>query len=511
MSDKRAIILDGSNLTLEDVRWVLTEDVTVRIAESAFRKVQESRAIVEEALRKGSTLYGINTGFGKLADTAIPLDQIESLQENLILSHAAGFGRPLLPEARLMLLFRLNSLVKGYSGISLEMADFLAELFNRGVIPSLPEYGSVGASGDLAPLAHLGATMMGVGEAYLLGEGPRPAKEILKEVGLTPYRFKAKEALSLVNGTQFMTAVLARVLVDAEAVLKLADLAGTMSLEALRGSVRPFDARVHEARPHPGQKAVASNIRTLLGGSEVLESHRNCPKVQDAYSLRCIPQVHGAVREMVEVARQTLLREINSASDNPLVFENGDIVSGGNFHGQPMALVADALLPAFTSLANISERRIERMTNPDLSELPAFLVKDSGLNSGFMVVQVAAAALAAECRTLSVPASVHSIPTGAAKEDMVSMGPISVRHARQVLDLVRRIIGLEFLCAAQGLEFLKPLKPGRGVEIAYEAIRALVPPLERDRWLKPELDRIMDVAVQDRLLKAVELKLGKLL
>jgi histidine ammonia-lyase len=473
-------------------------------------RVRRFRAVVERALRDGRTVYGVNTGFGKLSDVRIKPDQLLELQRNLLLSHSAGLGKP-IREVGLLIALRTNSLLLGYSGVSPKLPEYLVRLYNRGLEPVIREQGSVGASGDLAPLAQLGAFMMGEGAARL-GKRMYPARRALKRAGLAPYSFGPKEALSLINGTQFSMALLASVLSDAEDLLKLADIAGAMSLEALKGSIKPFDARFHRHRPHPGQLAAAHNVRALLAKSEVLESHRQCQKVQDAYSLRCIPQVHGAARDAFAYARDLLVREANSVTDNPLVFENGDIFSGGNFHGQAIAQASDSLASALVSLANISERRIDRMTNPEMSELPAFLVAESGLHSGYMMVQVAAAAIAAECRADAGPASIHSIPTGASKEDHVPMAPIAARKCRRVLDNVRQVVGMELLCAAQGLDFLKPLVPGVGVAAAHRRIRRDIPHLSRDRFLRTELERLTppEATLPGEILGAVEQAIGPL-
>lgn len=494
----RTIRLGEPILGFDDVRDILSSSVKLVLAPSSKKRMARSRKIVERALSDGRTLYGVNTGFGKLADTRIEPDHIEELQENLILSHSAGLGEVAPPgTAALLVALRAQSLALGNSGVTPDLVQRLIDLFNGSVVPAISETGSVGASGDLAPLAQLGAVLLGRGPV-LSGKRPKP------------YRFRAKEALSLINGVQFSAAVLGEVLVGAEEVLKLADIAGAMSLEALKGSVKPFDARVQKVRPHPGQAVVAANVRAILRDSDVLESHRHCKKVQDAYCLRCIPQVHGAVRDGVAFARDVLLREINSVTDNPLVFENGDVISAGNFHGQPLALAADTVAIALASLANISERRIERMTNPDLSELPAFLVEDSGLNSGFMMVQVAAAAVAAEARVDATPASVQSIPTGGAKEDHVSMSALAARKARRVLESVRRVLGLEILCAAQGLDFLKPLRPGLGVRAAHARVRREIPFLRRDRYLRPDLRKATDPRLLSDLVEGVERSVGRL-
>jgi len=488
----RTIVLDGGALGYDLLRALVRAPepsaLALRPDPAALRRVERSRARVEKALARGKTVYGVNTGFGRLSDTPVPADRLEALQRNLLLSHAAGLG-PWLREAPVLLALRANSLLLGYSGVTTALVRRLCELYNRGVVPAIREQGSVGASGDLAPLAQLGCVMMGVGEARLKGRR-MGAAAALRAARIPPYVFRPKEALSLINGTQFTMAVLAGVVVEAESLLSLADVAASMSLEALRGSLIPYDARFHRHRPHPGQLATAANVRRLLDGSEVLASHRNCRKVQDAYSLRCVPQVHGAARDAWAWARDVLVREANSVTDNPLVFENGDILPGGNFHGQALAQAADALTTALVSLANISERRIDRMTNPEMSELPAFLVQESGLNSGYMMVQVAAAALAAEARSDAAPASVHSIPTGASKEDHVPMAPIAARKCRRVLGLVRQVVALEILCAAQGLDFLRPLRPGRGVAAAHARVRRSIPHLDRDRFVRDDLDRL---------------------
>ncbi|HEY3227290.1 MAG TPA: histidine ammonia-lyase [Planctomycetota bacterium] len=490
----RTLALDGHSLTFDDLRALVRDDpqgrgVRLRIAPAAVRGMARTRAVLEKAIAEGRTVYGVNTGFGRLSDTRIEEDDLEALQTNLLRSHAVGSGHHLERPGTFMAL-RANSLALGASGVTPALVRMLAEMYNRGVEPCIPTVGSVGASGDLAPLAELGVVMMGEGVASAPGVEHGPAARALAKAKLKPYRFRPKEALALINGTQLMSALLAEALVEAEELLLFADVAGAMSLEALKGSLKPFDPRVHAARPHPGQKTVAENVRRLLARSEVLESHRDCRRVQDAYSLRCIPQVHGAARDAFDFARGVLLIEINSATDNPLVFENGDVLSAGNFHGQPLAQAADLLAIALASMANIAERRIERMTNPDLSELPPFLVRESGVNSGFMMAQVAAAAIAAECRVDATPASVQSIPTGAAKEDHVSMGPLAARKCLRIVEGLRRILVLEAACAAQGLDFLKPLKPGAGAAAAHREVRKSVPFLEEDRYLRSDLRKI---------------------
>jgi histidine ammonia-lyase len=500
----KTITLDGRSLGFDDVRAILEGGALLALSPEAKRRIRKSREIIDAALKSGRVMYGVNTGFGKLSDTRIEPERIEELQKNLLLSHAAGHGEP-MRHPRLLIALRANSLAYGNSGVTPGLVERLVELFNKGVEPVIPEVGSVGASGDLAPLAELGCVMIGEGEAVWRGRRMK-AREALKKARIAPYRFHAKEALSLVNGTQLMTAILGEVLVAAERLLRLADLAGAMSLEALKGSLKPFDARVQELRPHPGQAKVAENFRAVTADSAVMDSHRNCKKVQDAYCLRCAPQVHGAARDAVAFATGVFLREVNAVTDNPLVFDGGDVISGGNFHGQPVAQAADVVAMALATLANIAERRIDRLTNPDLSELPPFLVKDSGLNSGFMMVQVAAAALAAECRVDASAASVHSIPTGASKEDHVSMGPVAARKARRVVENATAVVKLEMLCAAQGLDFLEPLKPGLGVDEAHRAVRRQVPHLTRDRYLRGMIAKFDERAV----LEAVEKRVGRL-
>jgi histidine ammonia-lyase len=435
------------------------------------------------------------------------------LQQNLIRSHAVGVGAALpIPVARLAVALRIQALAKGFSGVSWELVQFLVEMFNRGVVPFIPEQGSVGASGDLAPLAHLALVVMGEGSAWLMPPGidpsavlkPIPGKQALKKAGLAAYRLQPKEGLSLINGTQISCALLADAAVRATSLATVADLAAAMTLEATKSSLRPFDPRLHQVRPHPGQGVSAANVRHLMEGSEILPSHANCAKVQDAYSIRCSPQVHGTFRDALAYVREVVEREMNSATDNPLVFvDTGEVLSGGNFHGQPLALAADLLAASATNLAGISERRVENLVNPDLSGLPGFLTPKPGLNSGMMLVQVLAAALTSENKVLSHPAGVDSIPTSGNREDHVSMSTHAARKVRQVIQNTTRVLACELLCAAQGLEFLKPLRPGRGVEAAYRHIRRHVAPLDHDRTLHPDLAAIEGMIEDGSLLEAV--------
>ena len=486
--------IDGDGLTLEDLERVATDTSTeVAIAPGVEERIARSRAVVEDAVCRGAVVYGVTTGFGRLAETVIPLDRIEELQINLIRSHACGTGAALRRgEVRAVTLLRANVLAKGFSGVRPVVVERLLDLLNHGIHPVIPEQGSVGASGDLAPLSHLALVLVGEGRAEVGGEVV-DGGEALRRAGVEPLRLQAKEGLALNNGTQVMTGVGALALLGAERAVETAEVAGAMSLEALRGTPDAFHPAIMRARPHPGQAASAERLRALLADSEIRESHRyGDPRVQDAYSLRCMPQVHGAARAAFAYARQVLETEANSATDNPLIFPDEDgglVISGGNFHGQPVAQVLDVLALALADLASVSERRIERLVNPDLSgDLPPFLTADPGVSSGFMIAQVTAAALVNECKVLAMPASVDSIPTGAGKEDHVSMGMASALKLRRVLANVQTVLGLELMIAAQGLEHRKPLRPGRGVERAYQLVRERIPPLTRDRVLAPDIE-----------------------
>jgi histidine ammonia-lyase len=454
--------------------------------------------VVEARLADGAPHYGINTGFGTLAEVRIDPADLARLQRNLVLSHAAGVGSPLpLPEARALMLLRANVLAKGVSGIREETLDLLVGMLDRGVIPVIPERGSVGASGDLAPLAHLALTLIGEGEAWLAppGEPPvrLPSAEALRRAGLAPTVLEAKEGLALVNGTQAMAAVGALTLLRAERLAALADLAGAMTLEGLLGSHRPFAPEIQAARGQPGQLAAEARLRELLAASELNASHQGpeCHKVQDPYSLRCMPQVHGAARDGIAFCRQVLALEVNAATDNPLVFpDTGEILSGGNFHGQPVALALDVLAIATSHLAAISERRVEQLVNPTLSGLPPFLAPRHGLNSGFMIAQVTSAALVSENKVLCHPASVDSIPSSAGREDHVSMGMTAALKARQVIENVRTCLAIELLVAAQAIDLRAPLRPARKVGEAHARIRAVVPHLSEDRELHRDIEAV---------------------
>lgn len=487
------ILIDGNTLSLEDVRAVAL-GAEVGLAEGVLDRVVASRRVVEEICDAGRTVYGITTGFGKLSDVAIKHDDICTLQVNLVRSHSCGVGAPLgEPETRALMLLRANVLAKGYSGVRPIVIETLVRMLNARVHPVVPSKGSVGASGDLAPLAHLALAAIGEGEVFHEG-GRVPAAAALGRAGIEPLGLLAKEGLALLNGTQAITAVGGLALLEAEALARAADVAGAMSLEALRGTPAAFDPRIHAARAHDGQIAVAARLRDLLADSEVRESHRDCGRVQDAYCLRCMPQVHGAVRDALSHARRVFSTELNSATDNPLVFpETGEVISGGNFHGEPLALALDYAAMAVAELASISERRIERLVNPDLSGLPAFLIRDAGTNSGMMIAQVTAVALVAENKVLAHPASVDNLPTSANKEDHVSMGMTSALKFAQIVENVRMVLAIEALCAAQALDFLAPLRPGRGVAAAHAKVRAVVPFLEQDTVLSNLFQRVAEI------------------
>lgn len=487
------ILIDGNTLSLEDVRAVAL-GAEVGLAEGVLDRVVASRRVVEEICDAGRTVYGITTGFGKLSDVAIKHDDICTLQVNLVRSHSCGVGAPLgEPETRALMLLRANVLAKGYSGVRPIVIETLVRMLNARIHPVVPSKGSVGASGDLAPLAHLALAAIGEGEVFHEG-GRVPAAAALGRAGIEPLGLLAKEGLALLNGTQAITAVGGLALLEAEALARAADVAGAMSLEALRGTPAAFDPRIHAARAHDGQIAVAARLRDLLADSEVRESHRDCGRVQDAYCLRCMPQVHGAVRDALSHARRVFSTELNSATDNPLVFpETGEVISGGNFHGEPLALALDYAAMAVAELASISERRIERLVNPDLSGLPAFLIRDAGTNSGMMIAQVTAVALVAENKVLAHPASVDNLPTSANKEDHVSMGMTSALKFAQIVENVRMVLAIEALCAAQALDFLAPLRPGRGVAAAHAKVRAVVPFLEQDTVLSNLFQRVAEI------------------
>jgi histidine ammonia-lyase len=500
--------LGEDRLTLEAIARVARQAEPVTLGDAARARIDAARRVVDRIQDGGDAapaVYGVNTGFGFLADVRIGADEIRNLQRNLIRSHAAGVGDPLPePVVRAMMLLRAQVLSTGCSGVRAEVCDLLVQMLNRRVHPVIPQKGSVGASGDLAPLAHLALVVMGEGEAYYGGERLDGGRA-LANAGLRPLVFEAKEGISLVNGTQCMTAIGALALVDAEDAARLADVIGALSLEALKGTPRAFDPRIHAVRPHPGQSRSARNLLSLLAGSGIVASHKDCGKVQDAYSLRCMPQVHGATRDALGYGRIVLETEASSATDNPLVFADAnEMISGGNFHGQPVALALDFAGIAAAELANIAERRIEQMVNPHLSSgLPAFLTPDSGLNSGYMMAQVTAAALVSENKILAHPASVDSIPSSAGREDHVSMGVHAADKLARIVDNVRNVLAIELLCAAQGIDLRAPHRPGTALASAHAALRQRVPTLTVDRPVYRDVAAVRALMDDGTILDAV--------
>lgn len=488
------LALDGNSLTIEDVYAVAVRGAPVTLSPAARDRALESRRHVDQLVKRGEVAYGVTTGFGKLSDVVVPGPRLAELQVNLVRSHASGVGAPLPDrEVRAMMLLRANVIAKGLTGARPAIAELLIDMLNAGLHPMIPEQGSVGASGDLAPLAHLALALIGEGPLRAAGrEGP--AADLLREYRLEPVTLGPKEGLVLINGTQAHTAMAALAVVEAHRLWKVAHIAGAMSLEALKGTPVAFDERIQSARGQLGQAASAAVLRDLLADSEIRESHRHGDsRVQDPYSLRCMPQVHGPVLDAIDFAASVVSRELNAATDNPLVFEGGELLSGGNFHGQAVGMVLDFLAIALTNLATISERRIDRLVNPDLNEgLPPFLTSDAGVNSGFMMAQVTAAALASECKVLSHPATVDSIPTDGNKEDVVPMSMGAAWKLRRVLQNVRNVLAIELLCSAQGVDYRKPLRPGRGVGRAHAVVRSLVQPLAQDRVLAGDIAALSD-------------------
>jgi histidine ammonia-lyase len=504
------ITLTGDSLTLADLVVVARQGAQVRIAPDAAARADRSRAAIQRLVERGAAVYGVNTGFGRLASERIPSDNIRQLQRNLILSHASGMGDPLPPDVvRGMMLLRANVLLRPTSGVRPLLAERLAAMLNAAIHPVVPEQGSVGASGDLAPLSHMAMALIGEGDVDvgppIIGGDAKPVRlpagQALRDAGLDPIELEAKEGLAFINGTQAQSAILALVAHDARNLWRTAHAAAAMSIEALLGTPVPFEQRIHDVRPHRGQHRSAELLRELIEGSEIRESHRtHDPRVQDAYSLRCAPQILGAVCDAIEFAAGVVEVELNAATDNPLVFGD-EIVSGGNFHGQPVALALDVLAIALTTLAGVAERRIERMVNPDLSQgLPPFLTSNAGLQSGLMMVQITAASQVAECRVLATPASVQSIPTDANQEDFVPMSMVAAYKAQRILRNAQRVVAAELITAAQGLEFRKPLRPGRAVEEVYCRVREMVSPLTDDRSLTPDLERVTALVAQEALI-----------
>jgi len=507
----KSLVLSGDQLTLDDAVSTLRSGASVKISPQAKKRVKAARLHVDAAVREKKVIYGITTGFGAFSDVTISHAQGKQLQKNILMSHAAGVGNPLPDDmVRCALLLMINSKAKGYSGLRLKILETLIGLFNKKVVPVVPEQGSVGASGDLAPLAHLSLVLIGRGQARYQGRTLSGA-QALKRAGIAPVELAEGEGLALVNGTQVMTAIGALTLHRAIQIAKILDIAASMSLEVLLGSNKQFHKRIHRLRPHPGQIDSAANMRRITDGSEIISSHKDCGRVQDAYSLRCVPQVHGASRDTLAHVKRVVETEMNSATENPLIFPNGQMMSGGNFHGQPVALAMDFWAIALTEFSSISERRVERMVNPVLSGLPSFLIEEGGLNSGFMIAQYTAASLVSENKVLAHPASVDSIPTSANKEDHVSMGTIAARKAGQVLENVKQVAAIELLCAVQALDLFTNLKPGKGTLAAYKLIRRHVKPMKRDRELAPDIETVADLIDNEEILKAVEKTTGLLL
>jgi len=491
MTDK--LLIDGETLTIDEAYAVAVDRVRVGLAPKARERMLRTRAVVDDIVGRNAPVYGVTTGFGKLSEVAIPRDKLAELQVNLVRSHASGVGDPLPErEVRAMMLLRANVIAKGYSGARPELVDLLLQMLNADVYPPVPEQGSVGASGDLAPLAHLALALIGEGSLVRAGR-EEPARKVLEAIGAKPVVLVPKEGITLINGTQTHTAVALIALVHARALWRTAHVAGAMSLEALLGTPVAFDERIHAARGQKGQMRSAALLRDLLADSELRESHRHGdPRVQDPYSLRCMPQVHGPVLDALDWIDAAVSRELNAATDNPLVFENGETLSGGNFHGLTVAMALDFLAIVLTHLATMAERRIDRLVHPDLNQgLPPFLSPDAGVNSGFMMAQVTAAALASECKVLSHPASVDTIPTDGSKEDVVPMAMGAAWKARRVLRNLENILAIELMCGAQGIDFRAPLSPGRGVRTAHERVRAIVPRLEADRVLSADISALM--------------------
>ncbi|MGH8547793.1 MAG: histidine ammonia-lyase [Methylococcales bacterium] len=505
------ILLGTERLDLDRLAAVARFGARAGLNPEAINAIVKARDLVDSWIREGKIIYGITTGFGALSERIISAKDTLRLQQNILMSHAAGVGNALDEETvRAVIALRVNDMARGNSGIGLEAVELLIELLNRAVCPVVPEKGSVGASGDLAPLAHLALVLIGSGEAFYQGQR-LPGDEALTRSGLSPIQLRAAEGLALVNGTQVSCAIGALALIDALGLSKTADIAASMSLEVLMGSRTEFDRRIHRLRPHPGQITAADNLERITRNSEIVSSHKDCSRIQDAYTLRCSPQVHGASKDAITYAQGVLEIEMNSSTSNPLILaETREFLLGGNFHGQPLALALDFLCMAVAEFANISERRVERLVNPQLSGLPAFLVKNGGLNSGFMIAQYTAAALVSENKTLCHPACVDSIPTSANKEDHVSMSPISARKLREVVRNTEHVIAIELLCAAQALDLFTNLKAGEGTRAAYAVIRDAVPHLEEDRVLAKDIETVTGLVKSGEILKAVENAVGPL-
>jgi histidine ammonia-lyase len=507
----KPVMIGMEKMTLEALVSIARHGAKVQLTEASVQRINEARQLIEQWVKEEKSIYGVTTGFGALSDVAISKKDTRQLQQNILMSHSAGTGDMLDEETvRAVMALRIKDFALGHSGIRLETVQHLITILNKGVYPVVPEKGSVGASGDLIPLAHLSLVIIGLGEAYYQGQRMSGAKA-LNHCGITPLRLEAAEGLALINGTQVMSAIGGLAVYDAVNLAKLTDIASAMSLEVLMGSRMEFDPRIHKVRPHPGQTAAADNMYRITQNSDIVTSHKDCHRIQDAYTLRCSPQVHGASKDAVFYAKNVLETEMNASTNNPLIFpESREFLLGGNFHGQPIALAMDFLCMGVSEFANISERRIERLVNPKLSGLPAFLVRDGGLNSGFMIAQYVAAALVSENKILSHPACVDSIPTSANKEDHVSMGTISARKCREIIKNAEQVIAIELLCVAQALDLFTNMKPGEGTLAAYTVIRNAVPHLDADRILHKDIDAVKQLMRNGQILDAVEKKVGKL-
>jgi len=497
-------LVDGENLTLDQLFKILENHDRIGLTEPAIIKIQRSRAVIEKIIQEKQTIYGVNTGFGKFSEIAIAEDKIDELQKNLVMSHATGVGDPLSEQiVRAIILLKINSLAKGFSGVRLEVIQTLIDIYHAGIIPIIPAKGSVGASGDLAPLAHLTLVLIGLGEAFYKAKR-MPGLEAMKKASIPILILKAKEGLALLNGLQVSTAIACLAFKQLEILTKTADIIGALTLDGLKGSKSAFDERIQKARGMPGQIEVGNIVSQLLAGSEILESHRECGKVQDAYSLRCMPQVHGTVRDAIRFARSILEIEINSCTDNPLVFsDEGEVLSGGNFQGQPISFVSDLMGIAATYLANISERRIEYMLDPNTSEMAGFLTEEGGLNSGFMIAQVTAASLASSNKVLAHPASVDTIPTSANKEDMVSMSCHAAQKALEIVENTSYILAIELLCACQAVDLKRPLKSSQPLERAHQLVRENIPHLSNDRVMYRDIEAARRLIVERKLVDIV--------
>ncbi|MDT3695973.1 MAG: histidine ammonia-lyase [Ignavibacterium sp.] len=512
----KKLIVDGKSLTLDKIEFFLNENPIVTLSSDSKKKVIKARRLIDKWVNEGKVIYGVTTGFGEFANVSISKKDIEKLQENLIISHSTGVGDPLPPFiVKIMMLLRVNALAGGHSGIRLETLELLIAMMNNNIIPVIPSQGSVGSSGDLAPLSHLVLAMIGKGDVQIYNDVMKDdqhkikvvnSPDALKKFGLKPVKLGAKEGLALINGTQMMTAFASYICIEARKLKTIADIAGALSHETLRGTDNAFDLRIHKLRPFAGQIAVAKNILAMIKDSEIRESHReNDPRVQDSYSIRCIPQIHGASRDSIDYVCSRVEIELNSVNDNPLIFPEDEAhLEGGNFHGQPMALALDFMAIALSEYANVSERRTERMLNGSLSSLPRFLTKNGGLNSGLMIAQYTAASLVSENKVLAHPASVDSIPTSANQEDHNSMGSISARKCYQILKNVQSVLSIEILTACQGLEFHKPMKYGKGTEAVYKLVRKSVQPVLNDRIIYKDIEKIRGLILTTDFLREVK-------